>query len=192
MHSQSSRQRRQSGQSGFTLLEALVTMFIFALGLLGLLGLQSRTLKLNQAAMARTVASQHVYAILDEMRVNWKLAREGQYNIPKLVPIETAAAEQPEKEEKEETEETGQQRYHIWAKQLQAALPDSKVQICRRKDAIATSVESLTEESECNGNTDNDYFVVRVDWSGGLSAGSEDDSKEYQSVKAVAYIPETH
>ena len=57
-------------QSGFTLLEVMVAIVVFSLGLLGLAGLQAASLRNNQTAYYRSIATQQAYDIADRVRAN--------------------------------------------------------------------------------------------------------------------------
>ncbi|MDR1647012.1 MAG: type IV pilus modification protein PilV [Zoogloeaceae bacterium] len=179
-------------QSGFTLLEALVTIVVFALGLLALVGLQSRSLKVNQSSMARSVASQYVYAMLDEMRSNWVGARNNDY-ITNDVGGLVSASGVPNPGE--DASPAKKMRY-IWARQLSAALPSSKVWICRRTNAKIDDNGSAAVTGSGCGNSGN-YFVVRVDFPLGVGVTTESESASaagtrysLQSFQAVAFIPQ--
>jgi type IV pilus assembly protein PilV len=56
--------------NGFSLIEVLVAMVILAIGLLGLAALQASSLKNNQTAYYRSLATQLSYDIADRMRAN--------------------------------------------------------------------------------------------------------------------------
>lgn len=58
------------GKHGFTLLEVMIALVIFSIGLLGLAGLQGLTVKSNQIAFSRTVATQLAYDLADRIRNN--------------------------------------------------------------------------------------------------------------------------
>jgi len=57
-------------QSGFTLLEVMVAIVVLSLGLLGLAGLQAASLRNNQTAYYRGIATQQAYDIADRLRAN--------------------------------------------------------------------------------------------------------------------------
>lgn len=57
-------------QSGFTLLEVLVAIVVLSLGLLGLAGLQAASLRNNQTAYYRGIATQQAYDMADRLRAN--------------------------------------------------------------------------------------------------------------------------
>lgn len=56
--------------SGFTLVEVLIAVLVLSLGLLGMAGLQATSLKNNQSAYNRGLATQLAYDIADRMRAN--------------------------------------------------------------------------------------------------------------------------
>ena len=70
----------KASQSGFTLLEVLVAIVVVSLGLLGLAGLQAATLRNNQNAYYRAVATQQTYDIADRIRANQAGVAAGSYN----------------------------------------------------------------------------------------------------------------
>lgn len=63
--------------SGFTLIEVLVAMTILAIGLLGVASLQANSLRNNQNAYYRSVATQFAYNIADRIRVNQVESQKG-------------------------------------------------------------------------------------------------------------------
>lgn len=67
-------------QTGFTLLEVLVAVVILSLGLLGLAGLQAASLRNNQTAYYRGIATQQAYDMADRLRANLAGVRAGNYN----------------------------------------------------------------------------------------------------------------
>jgi type IV pilus assembly protein PilV len=67
-------------QSGFTLLEVLVAIVVLSLGLLGLAGLQAASLRNNQTAYYRGIATQQAYDMADRLRANLAGVRAGDYN----------------------------------------------------------------------------------------------------------------
>jgi len=62
---------------GFTLIEVLVAAVILAIGLLGVAGLQAMSLRNNQSAFHRSVASALAYELADHMRTNVTGANAG-------------------------------------------------------------------------------------------------------------------
>lgn len=67
-------------QSGFTLLEVLVAIVVLSLGLLGLAGLQAASLRNNQTAYYRGIATQQAYDMADRIRANLAGVRAGGYS----------------------------------------------------------------------------------------------------------------
>jgi type IV pilus assembly protein PilV len=67
-------------QRGFTLLEILVAIVVLSLGLLGLAGLQATSLKNNQVAYYRSIATQQAQDIADRMRANMNPLIDGPGN----------------------------------------------------------------------------------------------------------------
>ncbi len=79
-------------QKGLTLLEVLISMLVLSIGLFGLAGLQSSSLRANNSANHRTIASMLAADILDRMRANpTQLASDG-YEITSrnAYPIDSA------------------------------------------------------------------------------------------------------
>lgn len=66
--------------AGFTLIEVLIAVVILAGGLLGLAALQATTLRNNQSAYFRSLATQLAYDISDRMRSNRAGVIAGNYN----------------------------------------------------------------------------------------------------------------
>lgn len=67
-------------QSGFTLLEVMVAFVVLSLGLLGLAGLQAASLRNNQTAYYRGIATQQAYDMADRIRANLVGVRAFNYN----------------------------------------------------------------------------------------------------------------
>lgn len=67
-------------QKGTTMIEVLVTIVIVAFSLLGFAGLLAKSIKDSRTAYTRSQATFMAYSILESMRANWKVAREGAYN----------------------------------------------------------------------------------------------------------------
>lgn len=74
------RKRSSRSQQGFTLVEILVAVVVLAIGLLGLAGLQANSLKFNNSAYQRSVASMMAYDMLDRIRANRDGLIAGNYN----------------------------------------------------------------------------------------------------------------
>jgi type IV pilus assembly protein PilV len=71
-------------QSGFTLLEIMVAIVVLSLGLLGLAGLQAASLRNNQTAYYRGIATQQAYDIADRLRANLAGVRAPNYSYNNL------------------------------------------------------------------------------------------------------------
>lgn len=67
-------------QRGATLIEVLIAVLVLAIGLLGVAALQTSALRGNQSAFERSQAVIHTYSMLDAMRANANVARQGGYN----------------------------------------------------------------------------------------------------------------
>ncbi len=68
-------------QRGTSLLEVLVSIMLLSIGLLGLAALQAGGLRNNQSAMQRASAVVLSYSIIDAMRSNLTVARNGGYTM---------------------------------------------------------------------------------------------------------------
>jgi type IV pilus assembly protein PilV len=66
--------------AGFTLIEVLVAVVVLAGGLLGLAALQATTVRNNQSAYHRSLATQLAYDMSDRMRSNIVGVNAGNYN----------------------------------------------------------------------------------------------------------------
>ncbi len=69
-----------ASQSGVGLIEVMVAVLVLSIGFLGTAALQSRSLSMNNSAMARSVATMESYSILDAMRADLVAAQTGAYN----------------------------------------------------------------------------------------------------------------
>lgn len=144
------KHHQKNRQSGSSMLEVLIAIVIFSLGLLGLAGLQVTALKSNQSALSRSVAVGQAYEIMDRMRANAQLAKDGSYDI--ALGATPSGSGRPAED------------LEGWTNQLAAMLPGGVGQVCRRSDAAA---------SDCQGV--GDFFVVLVEWSqSGSGEGSAD------------------
>lgn len=64
---------------GVSLLEVLIAVLVLAIGMLGIAAMQSISLKNSMSALERSQATVQTYAILDAMRANLDVARNGGY-----------------------------------------------------------------------------------------------------------------
>lgn len=71
--------QHRGAYAGFSLLEVLIALVILSVGLLGIAGLLSGTLKSNDSAYMRTVATVQAYNIIDRMRANAMALNSLQY-----------------------------------------------------------------------------------------------------------------
>lgn len=69
--------KHYSGQSGVGLIEVLVSLLVIAIGVLGMAGLYSRSLQYNQAAYFHSRATFLAGDMLDRIRANSSLAKNG-------------------------------------------------------------------------------------------------------------------
>lgn len=76
----SRRTNAMKTNSGFTLIEVLISVVVLAGGLLGLAALQATTVRNNQSAYHRSVATQLAYDMSDRMRINLVGVTAGNYN----------------------------------------------------------------------------------------------------------------
>jgi len=75
---------------GFTLVEVLVAVVILSIGLLAVAGLQTNSMRSSNNALYRSQAVLCAEDILDRMRANVDLARNGAYDIALAVAAPTA------------------------------------------------------------------------------------------------------
>ncbi len=67
--------------AGFSLIEVLVAVVILAIGLLGIAGLQATSIRNNNSAYLRSQATILAYDIIERMRANNTLAKNGSYGV---------------------------------------------------------------------------------------------------------------
>ncbi len=71
--------------SGFTLIEIMISIVIISIGMLGLSKMQLTSLRYNQNAYQRSIATQLAYDIGNRMRTNASAVTSGAYNSPSAV-----------------------------------------------------------------------------------------------------------
>ncbi len=71
---------RRSRQSGTTLMEVLVSLLILSFGMLGMAGVQGVSLRGNQAAYYRTMATTLSVDVVERMRANISAVDDGDYD----------------------------------------------------------------------------------------------------------------
>ncbi len=72
----------KSKLTGFTLIEIMVTIVILSVSLLGLSKMQLTSLRYNQDAYQRSLATQLAYDMTNRMRANVSAAKLGAYDLP--------------------------------------------------------------------------------------------------------------
>jgi len=167
---------------GFSLIEVLVTLVVLSLGLMGLAGLQISALKMNQAASARSLASQYAYAMLDKIRSRGR-NDAADYICDNL--SQCTGKPQP----------AGADINTFWSQlsgklgsteKWTPSLPDAKARIFRRATAdIAPGTDCFGKEDQPSG----EVYVVCIGWSQGNDAnlGIGNDAGD-QSVWAAAKL----
>lgn len=71
----------RNGQRGVGLIEVLIAVLVLSFGMLGLVGLQTWSLRNNQSALERGMATIQTHSILDAMRADIVSARNGAFDI---------------------------------------------------------------------------------------------------------------
>ncbi|MDR1424030.1 MAG: type IV pilus modification protein PilV [Azoarcus sp.] len=169
---------------GFSLIEVLVTLVVLSLGLMGLAGLQITALKMNQAASARSLATQYAYAMLDKVRSRGKDGA-ADYICGNL--SQCAGRAQPAGSDLDTfwSQLSGKQGDSaVWT----PSLPEAKARIFRRETA------DVTPDTGCFGPEDQpggEVFVVCIGWSQGndakLGIGASNGTND-QSIWAAAKL----
>ena len=145
-------------QSGFTLLEIMVAIVVLSLGLLGLAGLQAASLRNNQTAYYRGIATQQAYDIADRMRANLAGVRAGNYNALTGTPSNPACFMTGCS-----TADMTATDYFQWNAVNAALLPDGNgTVVCADGPATAG----------CTAATGNWVFDITVSWTERSEAGS--------------------
>lgn len=68
-------------QRGVGLIEVLIAVLVLSFGMLGLVGLQTWSLRNNQSAMERGMATVQTHSIVDAMRADRQSAIDGDFDI---------------------------------------------------------------------------------------------------------------
>jgi len=165
-------------ERGFTLIEVLVTVFILCLGLLGVGALQYLSIKSNQSALSRTVATEYAYQMLDFIRSypGVTMTELGDLN-PKCTDNDAWC--KPNSFDLKTDENDGiangtfsEGSINAWRKGLLKQLrqdlgPDATMSVCRSDTADVSSMDSNALK-DCGNYTpfdaasDNKYYVVVV------------------------------
>ncbi|MDR2365458.1 MAG: type IV pilus modification protein PilV [Zoogloeaceae bacterium] len=162
------RRARLRGSAGFSLIEVMVAALVLGLGLVGLVGLQVVSLKMNQAALSRSIASDYAYAMIDKIRSNAINRRA--YVTSGLISVDSVSSGGGAAVRNE---------LALWTRQLDQMLPNARVQICLRNDP------ALTYATGC-GNT-GEFIMVRVAWQQGKDAKMlfDDDAPDTAGTETV-------
>ena len=137
-------------QHGFTLLEVLIALLILSIGLLGLAALQTTSLRSNQMASMRTLATYLAYEMTDRMRANSNDVSIEKYQIAATDPDPTTLDSQAAKDIAE------------WRGTIEARLPGGTGSIIRCEDCDPTgtiTIHTITvywdEDRSGSTNTEN-------------------------------------
>jgi type IV pilus assembly protein PilV len=138
--------RRTAAEKGFTLIEVLVAALVLSLGLLGLAGLQVMSLRNNQSAHFRSVATQAAYDMVDRMRANPTGLRDGNYHAVEAgtddcvasvcTPLQMAGYD-----------------FARWSSRLAAELPLGTGTVCR---------DGTPETADCDAQ--GNAYAVKISW----------------------------
>lgn len=125
--------------SGFTLIEVLVAIVVLSIGLLGVAAVQVNTVKFNQVAQQRSIASQALTSMTDRMRSNLQGVRDGAYvnagaysAIAKPVLIECSTGTCT-------PAQIAQRDLHLWFVELENSLSGGKGMISRPTGLAASA-----------------------------------------------------
>lgn len=133
-------------EAGFTLIEVLVAALVLGLGLLGLAGLQVMSLRNNQSAHFRSVATQAAYDMVDRMRANRIGLVDGNYhNVVASADDCVASACTP-------LQMAGYD-FAQWSNHLAANLPLGAGIVCR---------DGTPETADCDGQ--GSAYAVKISW----------------------------
>jgi type IV pilus assembly protein PilV len=109
--------------AGFNLLEAMVALLIISIGFLGIATLQARGQQFNQTAYLRSQATFLATDLMDRMRINENMAKQGSYK-------KTPPSNAPDCESKPCSEfETVDYDLANWYERMKTTLPDGKTTI---------------------------------------------------------------
>jgi type IV pilus assembly protein PilV len=121
--------RYRKVSAGFTMLEVLISIVVVAFGLLGLAGLQLFSLKNNQSAALRIVATSLANDIVDRMKSNYVGVINGAYNQPNTASY-TTAVPGCETAGGCDSNSMAQNDLQQWAARVAAALPGGVGIVC--------------------------------------------------------------
>lgn len=139
-------------QRGVGLIEVLIAVLVLSFGMLGMIGLQTWSLRANQSALERGMATAQAYSIIDTLRADRIAASNGVYDIG-------LGDDTPELTEAE--------------KDAGVSLPPPDAALALWREEVKGSLnDSATSSVDCNGFT----CEVIIRWNdsrGELSAESE-------------------
>lgn len=142
-------------QRGIGMMEVLVTILVLAIGLLGLAGLQLASLKQNNQALQRSVATLDAYDLTDRIRANPIGVDFGWYNSPTATAVAacgTTSGCTPQ--------QMAQNDFYSWLQQLASDLPSGKGFVCI-DSAVDTAVDPTVGPS-CDGS--GDLYTIYITW----------------------------
>ncbi len=151
--------QRKSQLSGFTLIEIMVSIVIISIGMLGLSKLQLTSLRYNQNAYQRSIATQLAYDMANRMRSNSSAVVLGAYNLP--TPVQNTACLTTTG--CTSAEMAGHDAYE-WLSVLNPAsitnqLPDSSATIC----LDSTPDDGIAATPACDGL--GSQYAIKIWWS---------------------------
>ena len=160
------RQIQMNKEKGFTLVEILVAVVVLSIGLLGLAGLQAASLKNNNSAYQRSVASMLAYDMLDRIRANRDGLIAGNYNSvsPGAFPSDPGCASS-------NCNESNLANYDMyeWGQQLANLLPAGTASISGNGANTVFTITVMWDDertgatgTDCSGDPDVDLTCFTV------------------------------
>ncbi|MCL2075694.1 MAG: type IV pilus modification protein PilV [Betaproteobacteria bacterium] len=173
-------------ERGFSIIEVMITVFVLCLGLLGVGGLQYLSMKSNQSALSRAIATEYAYQMLDFIRSNPAVTTDGLDNFANPECGGFVGMCEPGYFDFHKTHSDSGSRpatmpspgaddiwawVSEWLANLKRDLPDAWVSVCR-----STTMDLPLDPGDCSafaGNTwpgsasappDTRYYVVTVQW----------------------------
>ncbi len=144
-----------SRQRGIGMMEILVTILVVAIGLLGLAGLQLASLKQNNQALQRSIATLDAYDLADRMRANPLAVNFGWFNSPTAAATAACATT---------TGCTPQQMaendFYEWKNQLASDLPNGVGFVCI--DSTADTAVDPAVGPSCDGA--GNLYTIYITW----------------------------
>lgn len=142
-------------QRGVGMIEVLVTILVLAIGLLGLASLQMNSLKQNNQAMMRSLATLMAYDLSDRMRANPIGIENGYYDSP------TASANTDCGTTTGcDAQATAGNDFSVWSDDLAAALPDGLGFVCIDSDPDLDVDPGVGPDCDGTGN----LYTIYVTW----------------------------